>query len=216
MTDHPIIFSGAMVRALLAGEKTQTRRLATSPLRRVEIGDRLYVRESWSGIFWNPENIDGPARELWATPKAERTTALCSGAFYKMTEDAKPAGQRFVPEGQWVPSIHMPRWASRITLTVMSVNVAPLMPISEADARAEGLIAYRAEELPGHHVDAWHWLPGVTNRAEMFCSPSSTYAALWGELHTKAGERWQDNPDVVALTFSVERGNIDRMLDPPG
>ena len=50
MTDRPIIFSGSMVRALLAGRKTQTRRLASSPLARCVIGDRLYVREAWAPL----------------------------------------------------------------------------------------------------------------------------------------------------------------------
>jgi hypothetical protein len=202
MTDRPIIFSGSMVRALLDGRKTQTRRLASSPLRRCEVGDRLYVRENWSGLFWNPEDIDGPTRELWATPKIERTADLCSARFYQQDELAMPSHIRFVPEGQWTPSIHMPRWASRLTLMVTDVRVQPLVMISEADAKAEGAnpADLQTDEslTNARRID----LAGIMSHCLGF-------ERLWSSLHAKQGERWEDNPDVVALTFTVTHGNID-------
>jgi hypothetical protein len=201
VTDRPIIFSGAMVRALLDGRKTQTRRLATAPLRRVEVGDRLYVREAWSGLFWNPEDIDGRAREFWETPKLERTADLSSGLFYRLDEEAKPIGLRFIPEGEWTPSIHMPRWASRLTLTVEDVRFQRLTAIAGHDARCEGV-----ERLD----DAGAWRDYSGRFAETLTAVES-FASLWDSLHTKEGERWQDSPEIVALTFRVERGNIDRV-----
>lgn len=138
MTDRPILFSAPMVRALLEGRKTQTRRLAwkrhhdpdlmrdedrPSPWQRAQPGDTLWVRETFSldrcgsRICWywadlNPEFGD------WTEPK---------------------------------PSIYMPRWASRITLHVEAVRVERLQEISEADALAEG--AYNPDAAPGMHPD---------------------------------------------------------------
>lgn len=90
-----------------------------------------------------------------------------------------------------VPSIHMPRWASRLTLIVEGVKVEPLQAISEADALAEGMT----------FPDAMQW----------GSDPRDAYAGLWSLLHTTEGQRWEDNPEVVALTFRVVRENIDRI-----
>lgn len=198
-----------MVRALLAGRKTQTRRLATSPLRRVEVGDRLYVRESmylWSAGHDAEVTFAADDVRFQTGPNTGDIPDASLAAYFRMVDRSRDKGKRIS-----LPSIHMPRWASRLTLIVEGVKVEPILPIADGDARAEGLIAYSAEELPGHRFDAWHWLPGVDDRAEMFGSASSAFAGLWNELHTKPGERWSDNPDVVALTFRVLRGNIDRI-----
>lgn len=111
MPDRPIIFSGPMVQALLAGRKTQTRRLASSPLAKCATGDRLWVRESFMPI---PSSYGG-------------------GAHYMATEKNDFAGG-------WKPSIHMPRPLSRLTLTIVSVKVEQLQDISEVDAQAEGVV----------------------------------------------------------------------------
>ena len=99
----------------------------------------------------------------------------------------------------------MPRWASRLTLIVETVRVEPLQAISRSDAIAEGLSLASAviEEFwrwpePYH---AGHWL-----------SPPAAYRWLWNELHG-AGS-WETNPDVLALTFRVERRNIDAGAHP--
>lgn len=222
-----------MVRALLDGRKTQTRRLVKVPgimggmfpvlppeeaiellpgdFARGEwhylstgalsgpyrlpaaVGDRLYVREAWS------HSADG----VFDISQARMMGR--GGVIYRADDDPR------YPHAKFWPSIHMPREFSRLTLIVEGVTVEPLMPISDHDARAEGLVAYAAEELPGHSVDAWHWLSGVRDRAEMYGSASSAFAALWGQLHKKEGERWQDNPQVVALTFRIVPGNIDQV-----
>lgn len=217
MTDRPIIFSAPMVRALLAGRKTQTRRLATSPLRRCEVGDRLWVRETIAAeeLSRPPkprkatarerqhlgrtsvivcDELDGSdgvrylADEAWVM--IENTLAAADAWFelfhYGCKDDERPSGHR----GKSVPSIHMPRWASRLTLVVEAVRAEPLQAISEADAQAEG-------------IDLKH----QGSRAVI------GYSTLWGLLHDKPGQRWSDNPDVVALTFRVERGNIDRLAN---
>ena len=149
MTDRPIIFSPTMVRALLAGRKTQTRRLATSPLARCVPGDRLWVREGYA--------------------------QHAAGFDYR----ADFAGFSQPAAGPWRPSIHMPRWASRLTLHVEAVRVERLQDIREADAVAEGM-----------NWPVWR-----------------LFQSVWNSLH--GPDAWNENPHVVVLTFRVERANID-------
>lgn len=177
MTDRPIIFSAPMVRALLAGRKLQTRRLATSPLSRCAVGDRLYVREAFF-----------PRPGLPATIAVPR---------YRANEDR--------PEWSvlWKPSIHMPRWASRMTLIVDAIRIEPLQEIAEADAEAEGAVCYNADG-----IDVWY-VPGAG--IPHTATAKDCFAGLWNSLHRAEGERWGDNPQVVALTFRVEHTNIDRI-----
>lgn len=176
MTDRPIIFAGPMVAALLEQRKTQTRRLATSPLRHCQPGDRLWVKEnlaySWEKCRWY-YRWDGVELESIAGKTLETPTP-----------DRWPLGV--------CNSIHMPRWASRLTLTVEGVRTEPLQSISEADALAEGI-----DRLQFPDRGDWGW-------------PQRRYLDLWQSLHDKLGQRWEDNPEVLVLTFRVERGNIDR------
>lgn len=162
--EKPILFSGEMVRAILDGRKTQTRRVlkpqpiaalttATGPVvpgidedgRDVfaigaansgpdngwwrcpygQPGDRLWVRETWANF-----------------PANERTGALVGlgivrgdGVFLHRAGSPVEKDPRF---RAWRPSIHMPRWASRLTLEITDVRVERLHDITDADARAEG------------------------------------------------------------------------------
>jgi hypothetical protein len=182
MTDRPIIFSGPMVNALLDGRKLQTRRLASSPLRRVEIGDRLYVRESWSHSGVGVWTIADARRQIDGRP------------IYAASEAEKP------PQ-HWWPSIHMPRNFSRLTLIVTDVRRQRLTAIGGHDARCEGV-----ERLP--EGGGWKDYSGRFGEA---LSAVESFATLWDSLHSKVGERWQDRPDVIALTFEVIPMNIDRL-----
>jgi hypothetical protein len=175
MSDRPIIFSAPMVRALLAGRKTQTRRLATSPLRRCEVGDRLYVREA--ALYW------------WRAGDGQRDKVAAFAADSYELE----AGER------WTPSIHMPREFSRLTLIVEDMKVEPLLSIDLRGLCGEGVYQRRGSKL---------WWIDETNGC---FDPDIAFAHLWDALHTKPGERWGDNPQVVALTFRVVHGNIDQV-----
>lgn len=191
MSDHPIIFSAPMVRALLDGRKTMTRRLAwheptpkvahtgRSPKRarplslattwqRVKRGDRLWVREAW--------RIEGAGARVSA--EACRPHRASGRAIEYRADGYEPDQHR-----ERSP-IHMPRWASRLTLAVNAVKVERLRHITTADARAEGFAP-----LPDGG-DEWH-----------------AFLDYWNKLH---GDGATDaNPEVVALTFTVQRANID-------
>lgn len=184
MTDRPIIFSAPMVRALLDGRKTQTRRLATSPLRRCEPGDRLYVREAFALV--------GGGDPGFPIYRADYP-ACVPEHFENVPTEA---------EVRWTPSIHMPRWASRLTLTVEAVRVEPLQVISEADAIAEGVELTETCCPPGPLYRDYLNDDGEFGRAVW------SYESLWKALH--GADSWAANPDVLVLTFRVERGNIDR------
>lgn len=178
-----------MVRALLAGRKTQTRRLATSPLRRVEAGDRLYVREAVScgGVFSDVVEVRYRAHER------------CSHTEFVEQVPVDRAISALPAWPKYRPSIHMPRWASRVALVVEASRVEPLQAITYHDAVAEGV---------ERHDGNWQ----TYDASGAAClSPKESFCSLWASLHTKAGERWQDNPDVVALTFRVVAGNIDQV-----
>lgn len=181
MTIRPIIFSAEMVRALLEGRKTQTRRLATSYLRKCEAGDLLYVREHWRvGKHWD----DTP-------PRAIHPVIIEHGEIVYIA-DATANELR----GKHRQGMHMPRWASRLTLRVTDVRTEGVSSISEHDAEAEG--ARAAFTTP------WGDVVGQPRYQYGFCE-------LWNSLHDKPGERWSDNPQIVALTFEVIRGNVDEI-----
>lgn len=193
MADRGVIFSAPMVRALLEGRKTQTRRLVTSPLRRCEVGDRLWVREAITvrGVYSDVVEIGYRAH------KNASHTEFVEQWPVESCRDAEGN----LPRVNWPryrPSIHMPRWASRLTLIVTDVRQEPLQEISTADAIAEG-------------GDPMHIQPGgaTGNPSDGWLCFQSGFRALWDSLHDKPGERWEDNPEIVALTFKVSRTNID-------
>lgn len=219
MADRPILFSATMVRALLAGTKSQTRRLlkpqpsesgvyadirSAKRALRIMKGDRLWVRESVQAVV---DSEDYDAIHYLADRHVARSTAAtteeaeryaCQLYDYRRRKGA-PDRKTGVP----VPSIHMPRWASRMTLTVTDVRVQRLQDISEWDARAEGAyvgkVSGRVADDQVTMVVAGVW----------FSTALGWYADLWDRING-AGS-WAANPWVVAYTFKVERRNIDEV-----
>lgn len=186
MADRGIIFSAPMVRALLEGRKTQTRRLASSPLRCCKPGDRLWVRENWQAL--SPGDYAPTKDSCYADVRYAATDPLA-------------AADKDVRGYSWRPSIHMPRWASRLTLLVEDVRFEPLLSIGREDALAEGIAAREHGYVaPGSRADL---------EGRCFATPSTAYASLWMELH--GGESWSGNPEVVALTFGAVQRNIDQV-----
>lgn len=186
MKERPILFSGAMVKAILDGRKTMTRRVAKRLLLGLpqaemnaqcpygQPGDRLWVREMWAHNDGWYDDTDAVAWKNW---HGERNGRQCATwVDYRATyQQVKDGCERDWP---WRPSIHMPRWASRITLEVTGVRVERLREITEADARAEGAPA----ECPdGNTVD---WFRG-----------------LWAGINGERGYGWDVNPWVWVVEF---------------
>jgi hypothetical protein len=179
--ERPILFSASMIRAILDGQKTQTRRitkefdgfqdmdklLARFPNQQGcpygKPGDRLWVRETWAAAH------DFDAFSPREIPKGTRI-------YYSATADLK--GPFGVGGLRCRPSIFMPRWASRINLEITAIRVERLQSISDADALAEGC---SADDMK--HGD----------------SLSGVYARLWQSIHGPGS--WNANPWVWVVEF---------------
>lgn len=198
MTDKPIIFSAPMIRALLGGRKSQTRRvLKPQPFpvggpfyRPHPVTDpRQWHSVSARGFIVNIQTLPyAPGDRLWV-----REACHIDGDQTTYRADM-PAGCDTRGWG-WKTSIFMPRWASRLTLTVTDVRVQRVREISEADAAAEGA-DYRTERGKAE-------IPGLTAKAQ--------FEVIWDDINGERGFGWDANPWVVALTFDVHRCNIDDM-----
>ncbi len=208
---RPILFSAPMVRALLDGRKTQTRR-TIKPRRhaslfdgtwaddyvldpgnqswrdeevRYRVGDRLWVREAWKAhsTFEGVKPRDLPP----------------SHVFYLADPGYSPSGSR----GR--PGRFMPRWASRLTLIVTDVRVQRVQDISREDAIAEGLIHQSGVIEPD-----WWVLPEPFHQGS-WLSPIAAFRYLWNSLNASRGYGWESNPWVTAISFETHRCNIDSM-----
>ena len=254
MKERPIIFSGAMVRAILEGRKTQTRRVCSAKLQEkfadyreywhgedgkcfsITFGgyhggggervtramlaerfcpygapsverrpnDRLWVRETWvellavspqsdeplhlrpGDVLLEPPTswIDAAGRTRWhydariVSYRADGELEFCDGDGFS----GELADRGDMP--RWRPSIHMPRWASRITLEITNVRVERLQDISEEDAKAEGCRIWK----------------GVPGDGEM--SATQAFVRLWDSINgKKPGRTWRDNPWVWVIEF---------------
>lgn len=201
MKERPILFTGPMVRALRDGSKTQTRRVAkqtesghvkepggnrrwhtedpdsSAACPYGQPGDRLWVRESFSGPDCMERSDEYPALPPGQWPKESPIWCWADGE----------------PEyGDWTrprPSIHMPRWASRITLEIVSVRVERLQKISEADALAEGVQAEPCDHARLSCADIGCWEPTAKGQ----------YGWLWESINGPGS--WGVNPWVWAVEF---------------
>lgn len=203
MADRGKTFSPAMVRAIIAGRKTQTRRLATPRARSNAggAGDRIFLREHWQTFLDFEER---KPRVLVRAVRMGRLTALpvkyiADGVW----QDPRHA-ELEQPVGRLRQAMHMPRCASRITLLVEDVQIERLQKISRYDAMAEGIIPYIG---PNTRISGWY--PTEQSRSVIYEEPCAAYAALWNSLHTEVEQTWHDNPEVIVTTFSVVKANID-------
>jgi hypothetical protein len=213
MSERPILFQGEMVRAILDGRKTQTRR-AIKPVptfngggaifdggdgqedfvepywvfpetcKYGQPGDLLWVRETW-GAVW-PADEPVPLRQCEIEYRAD----LPPGCTDRPGE--WPADQGNGPEvPKWRSSIHMPRWASRITLEVKGVRVERLHDITEDDARAEGAM---------WHDGGTYWHSGWRHDySDVHADAYSSFARFWNKINGPGA--WEANPWVWVISF---------------
>lgn len=208
MNTKPILFSAPMVRAVLAGRKTQTRRVVKPkhlqwlenrvqnfldgkwderPLPYGKPGDRLWVRET---VIITPPNWC--ERYLSSHPEAPGGPRLVQ---YLASSPCREAADDYRLKA--TPSIHMPRWASRITLEVTGVRVEHLNDITESDCIAEG--CYKSERFPLSNL----W----TADDNSFTSQGAveTYRNLWEKINGSGS--WVKNPLVWVIEFNrVDEG----------
>lgn len=203
--ERPILFSGEMVRAILEGRKTQTRRVvrpqpipdpnardwfpwswygggrkAVAACKDAESfaywlrewcpygqpGDRLWVRETFALVEPRDDGaLEYRGAQIVTAPEEEQYEA-----WYRA--DGELGVLARIDGIRWIPSIHMPRWASRITLEITDVRVERVQDITDADCYAEGLPAER------------HW-----------------FRVGWDRLNARRGYGWETNPWIWVLTF---------------
>lgn len=243
MAERPILMSAPMVRAILAGAKTQTRRVVKpqpsdewSP----EVGPYCPTVVGRDGIEEPGEEIFGAAdesegrkcpfgepgtllwvRETWRALKRFDSHPPRDISASLVGYEADPARGDLlpVPEGRMGkvrPSIHMPRWASRITLELLSVRVERLQEISEADARAEGLLAQEGDGGGPGWGYKWRGIGYEGARPGCFHTPATdgtcsckvagpspaqcAYRELWDKINGKRAP-WASNPWCWVLEF---------------
>jgi len=205
--ERPILFSAPMVRALLAGTKTQTRRVVkpqfhvdSVPAEMCATNERGHQVTGHSGRWWDDTtgNDDTAIRCPYGMPGDRlwvRETFMDLGACFLYRADANAEQERAIvaPGQRWQPAIHMPRAASRIDLEVNGVRVERLCEISEADSLAEGVdmeemidMAY-SPSMP--HVT-------VTMRPR---TAREAYAALWESINGPSS--WAASPWVWVVEF---------------
>ena len=114
-------------------------------------------------------------------------------------------------EGDSAPSIHMPRWASRLTLVVTETKIERLQAISDQDAMAEGA-KYFPDIRPDPQSRDNRWsMESPSSTDHCLSTPYWAFANFWNKLH---GDRaWEVNPEVVAMSLVVHRQNIDAMKE---
>lgn len=262
MAEHPILFSGPMVRAILDGRKTQTRRIVTARTSIMGCGrfdevdlDKAWVDPGGTWIFGPGPYLKAPVRNdpdervyrvyprwtahdqehaepgdtLWvretfaiddyrylpgagALPKTRPADVtrcdvddfdpVASMLYYRA--DGECCDQ--IPECQcrmdgrgafWRPSIHMPRWASRLTLRVTSIRVERVQEISEEDARAEGCAVQ-------HSIDCFGAATSVRSRCRCDAPACARdgFRQLWDAINGKRAP-WESNPHVWVIGFEV-------------
>ena len=201
MRPQPILFSTPMVQAILAGRKTQTRRMARAYW---DVGDLLWVRETWRVAGRHDNHAPRMIMPRSCTVLFEAGGSAANGPGAGWTHDPAwpPAGTYPEWAGKGRPSMFMPRWASRITLHVESVRTEPLQDITESDALAEGVF----QVAPPDPRDGMRYFahepgrPGAPTAARAF-------RTLWTSLN--GWESWAANPVVHVTTFRAEINPVD-------
>lgn len=220
------MFSGPMVRAILDGRKTVTRRVVKPqpadnfypldtglyhPLRVAKSGEE-YPAPQRFGAYDDQDDYPAPCApgdrlwvcEKWAagacadgySPKQlhQPTWQGDNGGLWFAADDAAPASP-ISPRGKWRPSIFMPRWASRITLEVVSVRVERLQDITAEDAVAEGVPCW----MCGGPTDGT-----CENECQCYHTKAAardSFSVLWNELNAKRGYDWDADPWVWRIEF---------------
>lgn len=198
MAERPILFSGPMVRAILEGRKTQTRRVITPQPARAPTPCH-YVSSGWSieglpdehgvkgcvcsaGTVRNPYGVPGDT--LWVRETFLPRAAGASWIYRADLDPVEAAGiAGMYSERGWKPGIHMPRAASRLSLHVVAVRPERLQEISEADAKAEGM-----------PHDSWGGDRGYRDCFELG----------WDHINGKRAP-WASNPWVWVIEFEPVR-----------
>lgn len=216
--ERPILFSGDMVRAIIEGRKTQTRRVVKiHPMAQLRDGPRIYDDRIEYGFAHptTPHGFSGctacpygqPGDRLWVRETWQHFGNSWTGnkgvASVKYRADDKVLsfsgfGHKDLPTRSWwntgrrpwAPAIHMPRWASRITLEIVSVKVERLQEISDDDCVADLGCLESLDDPSGEPAEQ------ITSN-----DVRADFRKLWDSLNSKRGLPWSSNPWVWVIEF---------------
>lgn len=235
MKERPILFSGPMVNAILAGRKTQTRRIVKP--QPVDCGDIKHLVDEYfsrqvtgDGMredFKCPYGKIGDriwVRETWRPSRQPQNGGLSVMGIKFAADDSIIPDQRadklwtMARANSWRPSIHMPRWASRIALEITGVRVERLNDITESDSEAEGVSPHVEQKwwqgyykndplchtcLPakpdGSAPDSLIEVKPYRDLSHMNRTAKREYELLWNRIN--GPDSWQQNPWVWVIEF---------------
>lgn len=248
--ERPILFNGEMVRAVLDGRKTQTRRVMNpqpipnehkegkhwvsnnSVKSMIDVedflqghdktvagcfcpygapGDQLWVRETWR-TFAAPIPCDDGSiedRSIGLGFKSDDgltypdidnvSTDVLHRLGKQYEQDMKSTG---IGVPRWRPSIHMPRWASRIQLEITDVRVERVQDISGEDAQKEGCTFVDfGKNKWGNQNPGWRCGDAATHHGQALDTPRFAFANIWNSINEKCGLGWDINPWVWVVEF---------------
>lgn len=199
LKERPILFSDEMVRAILDGKKTQTRRmLKPQPIHHLkDIPGHFHSHWTFKDVVlagkkeWLLQQCPYGRRgdKLWVREAFHFAQGgpiydAAGGVMDSADDEIVYRATAFKRRVRWTPSIHMPRWASRINLEITEVRVERLMEISKTDALAEGITLHS-----DHHDKPEHSI----------LSAVQTYRDLWERINGTGS--WNENPWVWVIEF---------------
>ncbi len=200
--ERPVLFNAEMVNAILSGRKTQTRRIISEKtLQLFDVAASAGECHPLNG----DDPVDGRSQsyycefsplgdvgdQLWVREAFAAGLCTKSTIAYRASHKPEDLEEGWFEKIKWTPSIHMPRWASRINLLITGVRVERLNDISEQDAISEGLECYVDDGVPYY---------GPFNNGD--CRPDVVFRGLWDSIYgKKEGENWQANPWVWVINF---------------
>lgn len=223
MKERPILFSGEMVRAILEGRKTQTRRvIKPQPVCKPEFG-YLWHQKDKKGNWKNYEDKDFLKRcpfgriedrlwvreTWWATNKKIYPSGVLPDIYFKAdftniknnkTEKCKLCNHKISNKNhavKWFSPLFMPRWASRINLEITNIRVERVQDITAEDCTKEGIIG--VQRGGGYQYDTqkeWNYKNPISAR-----TPVLAYKQLWDSINSKRGYGWAVNPWVWVIEF---------------
>ena len=200
MKEYPILFKGDLVRAILEGRKTQTRRIPDCCNAKWQVGNRLWGRETFIYLYHLDEYdqiIEGTGKYYY---RADGHNPTPFNRFLN-----PKTGEFDIDRGDypyWTPSIHMPREASRILLEITDIRNEYLQNITEKDAIAEGITSLTKDGTlfkwgivgsDGYPSYKFPWVEWEKN-------PIDAFAKLW-DTCASDGFKWADNPKIKVTTF---------------
>lgn len=202
--ERPIRFTDEMIRALLDGRKTQARQIikpqpvwdtALTGKEGLVLGESIWTPDEYANYAACPYGWRGSLLWVQETFRLFDSHEECScydfcvcaslhgNPIYRADEDCR--------ENKWKPSVHMPRWASRITLEITSVRVERLQDISEEDAIAEGIQSW---------IETFNNSGIYHQNGQLQAYPATAFSRHWQSIN--GPESWNENPWVWVIEFN--------------